>query len=130
MAVAPTRRRRTRATGTQPLEEVQQLVDQLIKENRSLKRQVAKLEAGGATITRGRRGANPVEKALTNIKRKLERAASTAKPSRRTRTAGTAAKPRSTRPPVSAEVAEKRRAGLEKARQARAERRAAAAESE
>ncbi len=112
------------------MEEVQKLVDQLIKENRALKRQVSKLEATGATVSRGRRAADPVEKALTGIKRRLERATVAAASTRRGRGTSATAKPRTTRRPVSPEVAEKRRAALEKARQARAERRAAAAAAE
>jgi hypothetical protein len=130
VAVTPTRRRRQRANGAQSLEEVQRLVDELIKENRTLKRQLAKLEASGATVSRGRRAGNPAEKALTSIKRRLERAMSGATSTRRGRGATATAKARTTRRPASPETAEKRRAALEKARQARAERRAAAAASE
>ena len=123
---ATTRRRRAQAGGADTLEQVDLLVTQLIKENRALKRQVARLEAGGATVNRGRRAASPAEKALASVKRRLERAVGAGSTGRRGRTAA-ASKPRATRRPVSPEVAERRRQALEKARRVRAERRAAAA---
>ena len=129
MAVAP-RRRRARAAGDQTLNEVQQLVDQLIKENRALRRQVAKLEASGARVTPGRRAANPAEKALSGIKRRLERAMAATTPARRTSrraSASASSTPSRVRRPTSPETAEKRRQALAKARQVRRERRAEAA---
>jgi len=60
----------------------------------------------------------------------LERATASVTSTRGVRSTRAAAKPRTTRRSASPEVAQKRRAALEKARQARAERRAAAAASE
>ena len=50
MAATTTRRRRARTDGVQTVGDVKKLVDELIKENRALKRKVAKLEAEGATV--------------------------------------------------------------------------------
>lgn len=128
MATAMRRRQGTRATGSETVEELDKLVTQLIKENQQLRRQVAKLEASGATIKRGRRGANPAERALTSIKRRLERAVAVG-PSvngRRRKPTTAAATPRTTRKPLSPEAAERRRQGLVKAREARRAKREAA----
>ncbi len=128
MATQPgrTRARRTRATTEQSLDQLNQMVDQLLKENRALKRQLEKLAASGISAGRGR-SANPIERGLTAIKRKLERAVAASSTSTRRRRAASASQTRTTRRPVSPEVAERRRQALEKARRVRAEKRAAAA---
>lgn len=121
-----TTRRRTRSSQPAVLDDLKKMVDVLLKENRTLKRQVAKLtEAGAAAVRPGRR-ANPVATGLAGLQRKLQRAldGSSTSSSRRStsrRTAAAAAKPRK---PVSPEVREKRLQALAKARAARAAKKA------
>jgi hypothetical protein len=74
------------------VETLDQMVTQLIKENRSLKRQLAKLMAGGATAANG-----TADRTLRALQRKVQRAVSTAPSPRRRRTATTAPRPRTTR---------------------------------
>jgi hypothetical protein len=94
------------------LAEIQRSVDALLRENRELKRELARLERSGGT--------SPLEaRSLRSLQRRLERAAPTA-PS---------AAPRRRQPSrkvTDPEVLAKRRAALEKARAARAAKRAAA----
>jgi len=94
-AATPRRRRRTRAEGTgtaavtrrrprlkgpELIESLRESVEQLLRENRSLKRQLKKAEAGGTSPAPG------AEKTLRSIQRKVARAVSSeASPRRRTR---------------------------------------------
>jgi hypothetical protein len=121
-----TRRRRPRTQGDETaLAGLKARVDALIKENRTLKRQLLKLRPDGAARTSGRR-ANPVATGLARIKRKLDRALSapaisTARRGRRA--AGTTVK--RPRRPASPEVQAKRLVALARAREVRAARKAA-----
>lgn len=122
---AQTRTRRRRAASTDSVAATQQLVSELIKENRRLRRENDRLKASAGTAKRGPRGKSSAEKALTAIQRQVQRAlgaAPTATRSRR-RTTSTATR---TRKPVSPEVRERRLAALAKAREVRAQKRAAA----
>jgi transcription elongation GreA/GreB family factor len=87
-ASSPRATRRRSASGPELMGNLDDMVDQLIKENRALKRQVDQL------TTRGGRGAGaPIERTLRTIQRRLERAVTP--PTRRRRTV--AAAPRRTR---------------------------------
>jgi hypothetical protein len=75
--------RRRRLSGSDLVESLRESVEQLIKENRSLKRQLAKATAGG-----GSSSAPGAERTLRSIQRKVLRAVSgDGAPRRRTRTA-------------------------------------------
>lgn len=80
---ATTRRRRLR--GADLIESLRESVEQLIKENRSLKRQLARLTAGGA-------GSNApgAERTLRSIQRRVARAVSSDGTTRRGRGRATA----------------------------------------
>jgi len=120
---AQTRTRRRRAAGTDAVAATQQLVSQLIKENRRLRRENDRLKAGAGVRTPGARGKTPAEKALTVIQRQVQRALGTTPSSTRSRRrAAAVTKPRK---PVSAEVRERRLQALAKARAVRAQNRAA-----
>jgi hypothetical protein len=80
-AATTTRRRRLR--GADLIESLRESVEQLIRENRSLKRQLAKATAGG-----GSSAAPGAERTLRSIQRKVLRAVSSdGAPRRRTRVA-------------------------------------------
>ena len=102
--------RRTRGAAS-PVAELQKLVNTLIRENRQLKQRLARLSAKDSGRGLDLRG-------LSGLARRVERAISGSKPAKR--------KPATKRPPASPEVAEKRRQALAKARQVRADKRAAA----
>lgn len=92
----PRRRRRTRAQGSAPaaparrrprlrgpelIESLRESIEQLLRENRNLKRQLKKATAGGASAAPG------AEKTLRSIQRKVARAVSSeTAPRRRART--------------------------------------------
>jgi hypothetical protein len=135
-ATVSTRRRRTRASATGSVAELKTMVDQLIKENRRLKKQVAKLESAGGSAGRSGPRSNPVTAGLAGIQRKIRRALddSAVRPARsRRRTSGSvsrrsAAKPATSgrvRRPASPETQRKRLEALAKARAARAAKKAA-----
>jgi hypothetical protein len=98
-SASPRRRRRARATGSTTsttrrarlrgndlVESLRESVEQLIKENRSLKRQLSRAMAGG-----GSSSAPGAERTLRSIQRKVMRAVGgDASPRRRTRTTSTA----------------------------------------
>jgi hypothetical protein len=122
-AISPRRRSRPQVGGTDLLASLTEQVDQLIKENRDLKRAVARAEKaqGGGLL-------GQAAKALTGLQRRLDRALETT-PSSRGRRA-TAAPPAVSRPRrkvTDPEVLERRRQALAKARAVRAAKRAAAA---
>src|SRR5215472_2641992 len=81
--------RRRRIGGAELVETLDQMVTQLIKENRSLKRQLAKLTAGGTTATNG-----TADRTLRALQRKVQRAVSAAPTTRRRRSPSTAPTPR------------------------------------
>lgn len=122
---AQSRTRRRRAASSDAVAATQQLVSELIKENRRLRRENARLKAGAGTGTRGPRGKTAAEKALTVIQRQVQRALTTAPAAARSSRRTT--KPSRPRKAVSAEVRERRLQALAKAREARAQKRAAAA---
>jgi len=76
--------RRRRMGGAELVDTLNEMVSQLIKENRSLKRQLAKLTAGGATSANG-----SAERTLRTLQRKVQRAVSATPTTRRRRTSTT-----------------------------------------
>lgn len=121
---AQTRTRRRRAANTDSVAATQQLVSELIKENRRLRRENDRLKGSAGVTTRGPRGKSPAEKALTTIQRQVQRALGAAPTATRSRRR--AARATKARKPASPEVRERRLAALAKARQVRAQKRAAA----
>jgi hypothetical protein len=84
-AAAATTTRRRRLHGADLIESLRESVEQLIKENRSLKRQLAKASGGGGPATPG------TERTLRSIQRKVLRAVSSdGAPRRRVRAASAA----------------------------------------
>jgi hypothetical protein len=61
--------RRQQPGGPELVESLNQMIDQLIKENRELKRQIDRIATQGTTIATG-----SVERTLRGIQRRLERA--------------------------------------------------------
>ena len=101
------------------------MVNSLLKENRTLKRQLAKLEAAGVTSGRTGRRADPLTASVTTIRRKIERALQSSRSGtgRRASTSRAASRTSSsarTRKPSSPETQRKRLEALAKARAARA----------
>jgi hypothetical protein len=135
MATTIKRASRKRASGSTAVAELKSTVDSLIRENRTLKRQLTKLEAAGATSRPGRR-ANAIAKGVSALARKVERALAASQSGTRrrsSRSAGTrrttaAKKARTTQPRkvASPETRAKRLAALARAREARAAKKAAA----
>ncbi|HXM55011.1 MAG TPA: hypothetical protein VOB72_06445 [Candidatus Dormibacteraeota bacterium] len=80
--------------GAELVDTLNEMVSQLIKENRSLKRQLAKLTAGGASSANG-----AAERTLRSLQRKVQRAVSAAPTTRRRRTSSASGttRPRTTR---------------------------------
>jgi type II secretory pathway component HofQ len=97
------------------------MVDQLINENRQLKRALARAEKaqGGGTV-------GQAAKALSGIQRRLNRALDGASQTRRQRPAAAAAASRPRRKVTDPEMLERRRQALAKARAARQAKRQAA----
>jgi len=118
------RRTRRPTKGASAVDELKVLVDSLIKQNTSLKRQLARLE----TKTVGR-AATTATRGLATIARRLERALGSAATGRRTSgTTGRARRSKTTvakaRNPASPETQAKRLAALARAREARAAKKA------
>jgi hypothetical protein len=118
------RRTRLPKKGAGAVDELKVLVDSLIKENTSLKRQLARLKA--KTVVRA---ATTATRGLATIARRLERALGSAASGRRT--SGTAGRARRSNPttakarkPASPETQAKRLAALARAREARAAKKA------
>lgn len=80
--------------GAELVETLNEMVTQLIKENRSLKRQLAKLTAGGPSSANG-----TTDRMLRALQRKVQRAVSATPAARRRRgpSTTTATRPRATR---------------------------------
>jgi hypothetical protein len=76
--------RRRRVGGAELVETLNEMVSQLIKENRTLKRQLAKLTAGGTTAVNG-----AAERSLRSLQRKVQRAVSATPAPRRRRASNT-----------------------------------------
>ena len=81
--------RRRRIGGAELVETLNEMVSQLIKENRSLKRQLARLTAGGLDAANG-----ATDRTLRALQRKVQRAVSATPASRRRRPPSAAATPR------------------------------------
>lgn len=81
---SPTRRRRV--GGAELVETLNEMVSQLIKENRTLKRQLARLTAGGATTATN----GSAERTLRSLQRKVQRAVSATPTTRRRRSSASA----------------------------------------
>lgn len=117
------RGRRPRLSGDALLASLGQLVDQLIKENRQLKRSLAQ-----AGKVQGGAGVGQAAKTLSGIQRRLTRALDSTPPARRRRsTVTTAPSTRARRKVTDPQVIEQRRQSLAKARAARQAKRQAAA---
>ena len=122
----PTPRTRRSKNSQGPVAELKGTVDALIKENRTLKRQLARIEQKSGPSARGRQ-ANPVATGLARLVRKVERALASAMPGPGPRGRRSATKPAvRTRKPASPETQQKRIAALAKARAVRAANKAAA----
>jgi hypothetical protein len=78
-----------RIGGAELVETLNEMVSQLIKENRSLKRQLAKLAVGGTNAANG-----TADRTLRALQRKVQRAVSAAPATRRRRGPSTPATPR------------------------------------
>jgi hypothetical protein len=120
--MAATRRTRRIPSGSGAIDELKVVVDSLIKENKNLKRQLARLE----TKTVGR-ASTAATRGLTTIKRRLERALGSTSSGRSRRASSTARRPRRSsatvakaRRPASPETKAKRLAALARARAVRA----------
>lgn len=88
--------RRRRESGADTLQALKASVDELIKENRKLKRQVERLQAKSPTAAKG--AGSLVERGLRSIQRRAQRAlVGAASPTRRRRV--TTTKPRSSTAP-------------------------------
>ena len=116
------RRRRSTSAGVADLDA---MVNSLLKENRTLKRQLAKLEAAGVIPGRPGRLSDPLTASVTTMRRKIERALQSSRPATRRRATTSRAGSRSsattrTRKPSSPETQRKRLEALAKARAARA----------
>ncbi len=77
---AGSRSRATRSKGPELVETLNTMVNDLIKENRSLKRQLEKANQGGGAA------AASIEKGLRNLQRRVERAFTASPTTRRRRT--------------------------------------------
>jgi hypothetical protein len=128
VARKPTRRRRSQS-GATGVTELKTLVDALIKENRSLKVRLARLEAKerGSGDNSHARGLKII---ANRLKRALTTSATTSRTRRRSSTSTSVRVPRGgataarARKPASPETQEKRLAALERARAARAAKKA------
>src|SRR5437763_17025694 len=104
---------RRRPSNSAAVADLKTTVDSLIRENRTLKRQLAKLEAAGATSGRGRR-ANSIRTGVSALTRKVERTLAASKPrtgrrsSTSTRAKTNRARTTKTRKPSSPETQAKR----------------------
>jgi hypothetical protein len=117
------RSHRPQLGGEALLANLTEMVDQLIRENRDLKRALARAEKGQGAGNLGQ-----AARALTGLQRRLNRALeSTSTSSRRRAATAPAAAPRTRRKVTDPEVLERRRQALAKARAARAAKRQAAA---
>jgi hypothetical protein len=84
-APTPERTRRKRLGGSELTQQLNQMVAELIKENRSLKRQVVKLTERGSKAA-----SDTLERGLRTLQRRVQRALTT--PTKRRRTPAVAAK--------------------------------------
>lgn len=87
------RSRGTRSKGPELVETLNTMVNDLIKENRRLRRQLDKATQGGGTA------AASIEKGLRSLQRRVERAFTASPTTRRRRTTGSATRRRRPTPP-------------------------------
>ena len=80
--------RRRRIGGHELVEQLNEMIDQLIKENRKLKRQVDKLSARGTSAA-----SSTVDRSLRTIQRRVQKALTAPAKRRRRKGAGPAPKP-------------------------------------
>jgi hypothetical protein len=121
-ALATPGRRRPRLSGDALVTSLAEMVDLLIKENRQLKRALARAEKAGGSGNLGQ-----AAKALSGLQRRLTSALNSSSATRRPRATTTAAASTRTRRKVSdPDVSERRRQALAKARAVRQARRGAA----
>jgi len=137
MAVSIRRRERSRTkTGTKSVDQLRTMVDSLIKENRSLKRRLARLEAKASSGAATNRSAGAVTRTIATMARRIERALGTSVATTKRRRSGSSVASRrrvgrsssvsAARRPASPETRAKRLAALARAREARAAKRATA----
>ena len=118
----PTRGRRPRLSGDALVTSLAEMVDLLIKENRQLKRALARAGKAGGSGNLGQ-----AAKALTGLQRRVTRALNSSSTTRRPRATTTAAaSTRARRKVTDPDVLERRRQALAKARAVRQARRGAA----
>jgi hypothetical protein len=112
---APTRGRRPRLSGDALVTSLAGMVDLLIKENRQLKRALARAEKAGGSSNLGQ-----AAKALSVLQRRVTRALNSSSTTRRSRATTTAAaSTRSRRKVTDPDALERRRQALAKARAVR-----------
>src|SRR5438309_9262062 len=117
------RSRRTSLAGDALVSSLTEMVDQLIRENRQLKRAIVRAEKSAGSSA----GLGQAARALTGLQRRVDRAlSSSATPRGRRAAAPTAAASRPRRKVTDPEVLERRRQALVKARAARQAKRQAA----
>ncbi len=118
----PTRGRRPRLSGDALVSSLAEMVDLLIKENRQLKRALARAEKAGESANVGQ-----AAKALSGLQRRVTRALNSSSTTRRPGATTTAtASTRTRRKVTDPDVLERRRQALTKARAVRHGRRGAA----
>jgi hypothetical protein len=121
---APKRGRRPRLSGDALVTSLAEMVDLLIKENRQLKRALARAEKARVRVNSGQ-----ATKALSGLQRRLTRALDSSPTTRRPRsTTAAAASIRTRRKVTDPDVLERRRQALAKARAVRQARRRTASE--
>jgi len=121
---APKRRRRSRLSGDALVTSLAEMVDRLIKENRQLKRALARAETAQGSGNLGQ-----AAKALSGLQQRLTRALDSPTTTRRPRTTTTAVPSTRTRRKITdPDILERRRQALAKARAVRQSRRRPAAE--
>ena len=121
---APKRGRRPRLSGDALVTSLAEMVDLLIKENRQLKRALARAEKARVSVNSGQ-----ATKALSGLQRRLTRALDSSPTTRRPRsTTAAAASIRTRRKVTDPDVLERRRQALAKARAVRQSRRRTASE--
>jgi hypothetical protein len=119
------RGRRARAGATEDVvASLTAMIEQLISENRRLKRDVARAERGAAGSSLGQ-----ASKALSGLQRRVSRALAEEPGSRGRGSAATSAGPRPRRKVTDPQVLQRRREALAKAREVRAAKRRATSES-
>jgi hypothetical protein len=120
---APKRGRRPTLSGDALVTSLAEMVDLLIKENRQLKRALARAEKAQVSVNPGQ-----ATKALSGLQRRLAQALDSSPATRRQRSTTAAASTRTRRKVTDPDVLERRREALAKARAVRQSRRRTAGE--